>query len=272
MLIGIYMAVSGPKGPGSDAKGPVHLKPERETEKSNTTKKLTHTEPTADEFERIAESLAGSDLDQSDAAKKRKRGRDHIKRTRAVLSRTVSRMGDDLKKFQSEAAQILSIMAAQGFSQAAIERHKRELARLRERIDRAYRHILKNKRGVRENALGLDAIGKSKLARVEDEIERLNQFETQWGKAMAALELICEAAEEDVPRRIELKGADPQLAEEFATTSNPTTVAIDLASSALQLLQTQEPADASTLDASEIGPSLRGQKTLLDLITPEQEN
>ena len=165
-----------------------------------------------------------------------------------------------------------AIMAAQGFSQAAIERHKRELARLRERIDRAYRHILKNKRGVRENALGLDAIGKSKLARVEDEIERLNQFETQWGKAMAALELICEAAEEDVPRRIELKGADPQLAEEFATTSNPTTVAIDLASSALQLLQTQEPADASTLDASEIGPSLRGQKTLLDLITPEQEN
>lgn len=266
------MSVSGPKGPGSGAKNPAHLKPLQDSPKIEVQKTKAHSEPSADEFERIAEALAGSDFAPSDRAKQRKRNRDRVHRTRAILARATNQMGDELKKSQREAAQILSVMAAQFFSPAAIERHKKELARLRARIDRAYRLILKNQAAEKEAALGLDLIEESKLDRVEQELERLNQFETQWGKAMAALELICEASEDGHSRRLNIKAAKPQLAQNFASTSNPSTIALDLAAGALQLAQTKIPASETRIQGSELGRSLDGQATLLDLLTPKQES
>ena len=159
------MAIRGPKGPHHEAKGPQTLDPGEKTAELKKKSPTAHMQPTSDEFDRIAESLAGSDFDQSDSAKRRKRG--NIQRRRAIYSRTVTRIGDDLQKFHKEAAQILSVLAAQTFSSAAIERHKKELARIRKRIARAYRHILASQRSEREQELGLDQVAESKLARVE---------------------------------------------------------------------------------------------------------
>jgi len=259
------MAISGPKGPPSDAKGPRGLDSIEKNQDIQKQKAIPHTQPSSDEFDRIAESLAGSDFDQSDSAKRRKRGQTH--RRQAIISRTVTRIGSDLQKLQREAGQILSIIASQAFSAATIERHKRELARLRERIQRAYRHVLKSQRALREKQLGLDTIGESKLEKVEQELERLNQFETQWGKAMAALELTCDASADEQPRRLNVHGADIEAAGVYAAISNPNTVAIDLATSALMLFQTKETAPEAVKYGSNLGRTLNGQKILEQIIT-----
>jgi hypothetical protein len=260
------MAIRGPKGPPPDAKTPQALDPSELAQETAKQQHAKHTQPTADEFERIAESMAGSDFDQSDSAKRRKRG--HTHRRHAIFSRAVSRIGSDLEKFQREAAQILSVIAAQAFSTVAVERHKRELARLRKRIERAYRHILKSQRALREKELGLDAIETSKLEKVEQELERLNQFETHWGKAMAAFELSCEAASDGQARRLKIQDADYEAARDYATISNPNTIAIDLATSALMFLEAAEAPPKTQMSKSKLGPSLKGQETLQRIISP----
>ena len=263
------MAIRGPKGPHREAKGPQNQDPGEKAAELKKQSATAHTQPTSDEFDRIAESMAGSDFDQSDSAKRRKRG--NIQRRRAIYSRTVTRIGDDLQKFQREAAQILSVLAAQTFSSAAIERHKKELARIRKRIARAYRHILASHRADREKALGLDQIEESKLARVEETLEKLNRFETQWGKAMAAIEMSCEAAEGGEPRRLNMAGADFEKARNYAAISNPNTVAIDLATSALMFLEAKEPASKSETPKNKLGRSLDGQQALEQVIAPVSE-
>ena len=260
------MAIRGPKGPPGDPKGAQTADPSQKAAEKKRLSGANHLQPTADEFERIAESLAGSDFDQSDASKRRKRG--NVQRRRAIYSRTVTRIGDDLQKFQREASRILSIIAAQTFSAAALERHKKELARIRERMERAYRHVLASQRSAREEHLGLSEIPESKMSRVEQELERLNQFESQWGKAMAALELVCENVEQDEARRLNMSGADFEKARDYAAIANPNTVAFDLASSALSLLESTMPPPKTENSKHELGRSLDGQHTLERIIVP----
>ena len=88
---------------------------------------------------------------------------------------------------------------------------------------------------------------------------------------MAALEISCEAAESGAPRRLNMTGADFDEARNYAAISNPNTVAIDLATSALMLLESKDPAPKSEKPKNKLGPSLDGQQALEQTIAPVPE-
>jgi len=171
----------------------------------------------------------------------------------------------EVGRLERDAGRILEVLASQSYSAAALERQKKELARLRALLDKARRRALKQHREALEADAGLDELPESRLAAVEDALARLDAHDTAWGRALAALELAMEGAAEG-PRRLAMKGADRARVASHAAARNHTTAVADLAASALALLDSApRPAD----DDEELGRSLRGQRLIEAALAPE---
>lgn len=263
------MAVRGPKGPPLEGINQAQQHAEEASDshrskhaKKSITKVKVHTEPTQDEFDRIAESLAGSDMEPETGARRRRRQ----KSQRNLLRQTVARVGGDVSKLEQDASRILAVLASRAYDLASLERHRRELLRIRTLLDQARKRMLKARRALIEVDSALADIPESDLQRVHQELDRLEAYETEWGRALAAIELASEVAGEEGPRRLVVRGSERHEAMVYAERANPTTAIADLAASALRMVRA--PKTKAGAQADGLGRSLDGQQLLQRMINP----
>ena len=256
------MAIRSP-GDGPPGSGP--QAPRGDIPKATRTKKASAKRralPTQDEFDRIAESMAGNEDGIETWDKKRR-----VRGAHRVMSRAILKVDGELTGLQRDVSRLLEVLQSAGFSAVAFERHKREMARIRALIERARRSMSRARRGALEADSKLADVQEPGLARVERELDRLEKHTTEWGRALAAADLATEVSGGEEPRRLSVRGADREAAMGYAERSNPTTVVADLAASALRM--TTAPGAVKRPVADGLGRSLDGQQLLERMINPE---
>lgn len=218
------MAVKGPKLPRQST--PVIQTGENPAEKASDSQKtkIKRPQPTSDEFDRIAESLAGSDIEFDQQKKNRRRAAK--RQTSTVRSRANLQRHQQTEKLQHKAEQLFHLMALQGFTQESIERHKRELAKIRKELERMQKNQLSETRATASE--NFYDVKHTDIEQLERELTRIEAIESPLDKAYEAAALIlCEDFAND-RRRIAVEAVDHDAAIDFATTTNPSTVLLDL--------------------------------------------
>lgn len=252
------MAIRGPKGPGPQAPPP--------SSADDASSEVDGPEgpvalPRADS--------SSSDAFQRGLGNRRREvtarlARDRVRRNLTVLHQAAVVITEEVARFEAEAQRILHLLAHQAYSMTALERHKKELARIRRKLDAARRQLLKSRRRLADAERGVDEIPESELAKVHEELERLEAFSTEWGRALIAVELAAKYGGDESPRRLVVRGGERDDAMAYAEGANPTTAIADLATSALRMAQT--PQVPSMPKGDGLGRSLDGQQILERLV------
>ena len=221
------MAVKGPKGPGLTT--PAVPTSENPAEKATENKKtrVKSQQPTSDEFDRIAESLAGNDLEFDQRKKSRRQA--SKRRQSTVWSRASSQRAQQTEKLQHKAEQLLHLMALQGFTQESLERHKKELAKIRKELERIQKNKTYETRALA--AEKYEDIESENTHQLEKELERIEALESPLEKAYEAASLILTEGLARERRRMKIDSNASDSAVQFATTTNSSTLLLDLAGS-----------------------------------------
>lgn len=185
----------------------------------------------------------------------------------ALSRRTLVRLDTEIRELELEIARVIALLAAQGLARAQHARHRRTLDRLRERIERARKKLSEHRRGLLEDAVLEEAIAEADLERVEAQMTALERCNTDWAKALGALEVAKDLGPSR-PRRVSVRGADAHAAMDFAAQSNPTTLVADLAASALALIEACVHERATAAPETRVGPTLSAERKLARLIDP----
>ena len=242
------MAVKGPNGPRAGTHAIQNG--ENPAEKATESKKaqLRAQQPTSDEFDRIAESVAGSDTGQKQQQKTRRQA---AKRKQSALwSRATNRRAQHTEKLQHKAEQLLHLMAMQGFTLESIERHKKELAKIRKELERNQKKKIHESRTLK--AESYEQFSTPDIEKLEKELTRIEAIDSPLEKAYEAASLILAEDLVTEHRRIKLGSENMALALSLAATTNPSTVLLDLASTENEETQHGliEPQDNPNLDRS----------------------
>jgi len=190
----------------------------------------------------------------------RTRARERVRQSRAVMHQAAIVISEDVARYEAEAQRILHLLAHQAYALTALERHKKELARIRRKLDAARQQLLKSRRRLADAERGIDEIPESELATVQQALEKLESCSTEWGRALAAVELAAKLGGGEGPRRMSMRGANKSKAMAFAEGTNPSTAIADLASSAHRLVEGRAPGPMRRGDG--LGRSLDGLQSL----------
>ncbi|MEE2902764.1 MAG: hypothetical protein VYC39_10550 [Myxococcota bacterium] len=242
------MAVKGPNGPRSGTNAIQNG--ENPAEKAAESKKtqLKAQQPSSDEFDRIAESLAGSDTGREQQQKTRRKA---AKRKQSALwSRATDQRAQNTEKLQHKAEQLLHLMALQGFTLESIERHRKELAKIRKELERIQKKKIHESRNLK--AEDYEQVSTPDIQKLEKELARIEAIDSPLEKAYEAASLILTEDLATEQRRVKLAPQDMAAGLSLAATTNPSTVLLDLASSENEDPQHDltEPQDNPNLDRS----------------------
>ena len=133
------------------------------------------------------------------------------------------------EKLQHKAEQLLHLMALQGFTLESIDRHRKELAKIRKELERIQKKKVHESRTLK--AENYEQVSTPDIQKLEKELARIEAIDSPLEKAYEAASLILTENLVTEQRRIKLDPQSMTSALNFAATTNPSTVMLDLASS-----------------------------------------